>query len=109
MTTHPKVIQDEKAKGKSASKSQKACEELDYLKIFNQSITHVIARSMRNLSEFDFMNMANVTLLRRDSYFDLLKPGVKFDTVSAPGNLLSFPPQSDCKAEEEISHHDQKW
>ena len=64
MATHLKVIQEEKAKGKSASKLQEASEELADLMTFNQSITQVIARSMQDLPEFIFINMVNVTLLR---------------------------------------------
>ena len=38
--THLKVIQDEKAKGKSGTKTQEAADELAYLMAFNKSITN---------------------------------------------------------------------
>ena len=50
---------------------------------FNWSFTQAIAGTMQDLSDFVFSNMANVTLLRRDSYLDLLMPGVKFDREAA--------------------------
>ena len=113
MATQLKVIQDEKAKGKSATKTCKAADELAYLIAFNQSVTHAMARTMQDLSDFVFINMANVTLLRRDSYLDFLKPGVKVDTVAAlrnsPLHMASlFPDNVISKAEEEIAHHEDK-
>ena len=36
-----------------------------------------------SVQDFVFITMANVTLLRRDSYLDLVKHGVKVDTVGA--------------------------
>ena len=53
---------------------------------FNQSIAHTMARIMQDLSDFIFINMANMSLVRRDSYLDSLKAGIKYDTVSALRN-----------------------
>ena len=39
---------------------------------FNQSITQAMARTMQDLSDFVFINMANITLLRCDSYLDIV-------------------------------------
>ena len=65
---------------------------------FNQSITQAIAGSMQDLSEFLFINLANFTLLRMDSYFGLLKPEVTFDRVAAlrtsPLHMTSLFPDS---------------
>ena len=107
-----KVIQEERVKGKSVSKLQEICEKLAYL-TFNQSITQAIAVSMQDLLEVMFINIANVTFLRCDSYLDLLKPKVKFGAVatlrSSPLHMTSlFPENLIAKAEEEISHHNKK-
>ena len=83
MAIHLKVTQDERVKGKSSSKTQEAAEELAYLMTFSQSITQAIARTIQDLLDLIFINMSNVMLLRHDSYLDLLKPGVNFDTVTA--------------------------
>ena len=53
-------------KGKSASKLLTATEELQFLMDFNSSICQAIAKSVEHLTDFVFVNMANVTLLRRD-------------------------------------------
>ena len=42
-----------------------------------------MAKSMKHLTDFVFVNMANVTLLRRDSYLAYLKAGIKADTLAA--------------------------
>ena len=80
---------------------------------FKQSITHAMARPMQGLSNFIFINMANVTVLRHDSYLDYLKPVVKVDTVAAlrnsPLHMASlFLKNVISKAEEKIGHHDDK-
>ena len=53
---------------------------------FNQSVTYTMARTVQYLSDFVFANMANITLLKHDSYLDYLKAKVKRDTLSAPRN-----------------------
>ena len=70
-------------KGKSASKLSAATEELQFLMDFNSSICQAMAKSMKHLMDFVFVNVANVTLLRRDSYVAYLKAGIKADTVAA--------------------------
>ena len=59
------------SKGKSSEKMKQAVNELEYLTTFNQSISQAMARTMQDLSEGVFINMANFTLARRDSYLDL--------------------------------------
>ena len=69
------------SKGKSSEKMKQPVSELEYLTTFNRSIS----QSMQDLSEGVFINMANFTLARRDSYLDYryLHAGVKPDTVNA--------------------------
>ena len=71
------------SKGKSSEKMKQAVSELEYLTMFNRSISQAMARTMQDLSEGIFINMANFTLARRDSYLDYLHAGVKQDTVHA--------------------------
>ena len=68
------------SKGKSSEKMKQAVSELEYLTTFNRSISQAMARTMQDLSEGIFINMANFTLARRDSYLDYLHAGVKQDT-----------------------------
>ena len=70
-----------------------------------------MAKSMENLTDFVFVNMANVTLLRRDSYLSYLKAGIKADMLAAlrtaPLHLPTLFPDSVIKqAEEDISSFD---
>ena len=92
MATHLRVIQEEKVK---------------------RIITQAMARTMQNLSDFVFINMVNIILLRRNSYLEFVRHGVKVDTVAAlrnsPLNMTSlFPDDVISKAEEEIGHHEDK-
>ena len=93
------------SKGKSSEKMKQAVNELEYLTTFNRSISQAMARMMLDLSEGVFLNMANFTLARRDSYLDYLHAGVKQDTV----NTLRTSPvhQLISKAEEEISKREE--
>ena len=68
-------------KGKSSSKLSTATEELQFLMDFRSSIYQAMATSMEHLT--DSVNMANVTLLRRDSYLAYLKAGIKADALAA--------------------------
>ena len=96
------------SKGKSSGKMKQGVNELEYLTTFNRSISLAMARTMQDLSEGVFINMANFTLACRDSYLDYLHAGVKQDTVNAlrtsPVHLSALLlDQLIAKAEEEIS------
>ena len=100
-----------KHKGKSASKLSAATEELQFLMDFNSSICQAMAKSMEHLTDFVSVNMANITLLRRDFYLAYLKAGIKADTLAAlrtaPLHLPSLFPDSVIKqADEDISSFD---
>ena len=71
-------------KGKSVTKTLEVIDDLAYIMAFNQSITPAVGRSMQDM--LDFITMANMVQLRRDSYLDLIKHGVKVDTVAALRN-----------------------
>ena len=63
--------------------------------------------SLQHLSDFTVVQMANLTLARRDSYLENIKPGVKHDTLSALCNCplngyALFPDTVIQKAEDEI-------
>ena len=101
------------SKGKSSENMRQAVSELEYLTTFNRSISQAMARTMQDLSEAVFINMANFTLARRDSYLDYLHAEVKQDTVNAlrtsPVHLDAlFPDQLIAKAEEEISKSEER-
>ena len=91
-----KTLHSDQGKGKASGKLQHAVDELDYLVTFNRSIIQAMARMMQDLSEGIFINMANLTLARRDSYLEYLRVEVKQDTLTAlctaPINLQSLFP-----------------
>ena len=101
------------SKGKSSEKMKQAVNELEYLTTFNRLISQAMARTMQDLSEGVFINMANFTLARRDSYLDYLHAGVKQDTVNALRTSLIhlnalFLDQLISKAEEKISKSEER-
>ena len=67
-----------------------------------------MGKSLQHLSDFTFTQMANLTLIRRDSYLEHLKQGVKPYTFSALRNCplngyALFPDAVIRKAEDEIA------
>ena len=101
------------SKGKSSEKIKQAVNELEYLTTFNRSVSQAMARTLQDLSEGVFINMANFTLARRYSYLDYLHAGVKQDTVNAlrtsPVHLNSlFLDLLITKAEEEICRSEER-
>ena len=92
MHTQLRTIRTE-SKGKAASKVSAATDKLQFLLDFNSSVCQAMAKAMEHLTDFVFVNMANTTLLRRDSYLSYLKAGVKADTLNA---LRSAPLELHC-------------
>ena len=95
-------------KGKGSAKASPAVDELQYLLDFNASISQAAAKSMEHLSEFVFITMGNLTLVRRDAYLSHLRTGIKQDTLTAlrtaPLHISTLFPDTTIKpAEEEIA------
>ena len=63
MASQLKVIKGVTSKGKSSSKLHEAADELDNLVTFKRSITQAMARTMQDLSDGVFINVANLTLI----------------------------------------------
>ena len=108
-----KALRVDSTKGKSAERTQQAVEELEYLVAFNRSISQAMQRAMQDLSEGDFISMANLTLACRDSYLEFMSGGVKPDTLTAlctsQVHLHSlFPDSLLVKAEDEISRSEER-
>ena len=106
-----RVLQAELGKGKSSAKAESALDELHYLTSFNQNVSFAMGKSLQHLSDFTFTQMANFTLVRRDSYLEQLKQGVKPDTFSSLRNCLLngyalFLDAIIRKAEDEIAQHE---
>ena len=69
------------SKGKGSSKSTANMDEVKYL--MASSIAQAAAKTMEHLSEFVFISMGNLTLVRRDAYLTHMKSGIKPDTIAA--------------------------
>ena len=63
MQTQVKAIRT-KGKGKSASRVATATDELQYFMDFNARISQAMAKTMKHLSDFVFVSMANLTQKR---------------------------------------------
>ena len=113
IVTHLKSLRVDTGKGKTAERMCQAVDKLDYLVTFNQSISQAMQRTMQDLSEGDFISMANLTLAHRDSYLEFVCAGVKPDILTAlctaPVHLHSlFPDSLLVKAEDEISRSEER-
>ena len=107
-----KVLKAEN-KGKGSAKVSPAVDELHYLLDFNASISQAAAKSMEHLSDFVFITMGNLTLVRRDAYLSHLRTGIKQDTLTAlrtaPLHLPTlFPDATIKRAEEDIAQFESK-
>ena len=54
-----------------------ATEELQYPMNFNASITQCMAKVMEHLSDFAFVSISKVMLVKQDSYLGHVKSGLK--------------------------------
>ena len=84
-----------------------------YLLDFNASISQAAAKSMEHLSDFVFITMGNLTLVRRDAYLSHLRTEIKQDTLTAlrtaPLHLSTlFPDATIKRAEEDIAQLESK-
>ena len=100
-------------KGKGSTKASTAAEELNYLMDFNSSITQAAAKSVEHLSEFIFITMGNLTLVRRDAYLSHLRTSIKPDTLTALRSATLhistlFPDSVIKRAEEDIAQFESK-
>ena len=95
-------------KGKAPKEVSEALHDLkDYL-AFHQNVSIAMGTSLQHLADSLFVNMANLVLLRHDSYLDHVKLGVKPDTWTrlrnAPlFNYGLFPDDLICIAEQDIT------
>ena len=94
-------------KGKAPKEVSEALHDLkDYL-AFHQNVSIAMGTSLQHLADGLFVNMANLVLLRRDSFLDHVKPGVKPDTWTRLRNAPLFNyglfPDLICIAEQDIT------
>ena len=103
-----RVLCGELGKGKSSQKVDKDLQELKDLTAFQQNVNFILGKSMQHMADTIFVQAANMTVWRRYSYLEYLKPVVKPDTWCSLRNsplhhLALFPNVAIAKAEVDIS------
>ena len=67
-------------KGKAPKEEVEAIKDLKDLSSFRSSISVALGTALQHLADSLFVQLANFILLRRDSYLEFVKPGLKADT-----------------------------
>ena len=78
------------SKGKAQKDISHALNDLRDLLAFHQRVSIALGTSLQHLADSLFVHMSNMILLRRDSYLDFVKPGVKQDTMNTLRNAPMF-------------------
>ena len=111
MNTHFNLLNDVIVKGKAPKEVVETIKDLKDLASFHSSISVTLGTALQHLSDSLFVQLANFILLRRDSYLDFMKTGVKADTWNKLRNapLFSsalFPDDILATAEQDILKHE---
>ena len=98
-------------KGKAPKDVSNALNDLRDLMAFHQRVSVAMGTSLQHLADSLFVHMSNMILLRRDSYLDFVKPGVKQDTMNLLRNAPMFgyglfPDAAIMSAEQDIQKHE---
>ena len=90
MSQNVAVLSARLSKGKAQKETSDALNDLRDLLAFHQRVSIALGTSLQHLADSLFVNMSNMILLRRDSYLDCVKPGVKQDTLNSLRNAPMF-------------------
>ena len=101
-------LQSNFSKGKAPKEVLEALRDLKNYLAFHQNVSIAMGTSLQHLADSLFVKMANLVLLRRDSYLEHVKQVVKPDTWNRLRNvpLFSyglFPDDMICIAEQDIT------
>ena len=80
MNGHISIVCAHINKGKAPMEVSTALTELKDLLAFHQNVSIAMDAALQHLADSIFVHMANLVLLRRDSYLDYMKNGIKLDT-----------------------------
>ena len=111
MNAHINLLNDVIVKGKAPKEVVEAIKDLKDLSSFHASVSVALGTALQHLADSLFVKLANFILLRRDSYLEIMKPGVKADTWNKLRNapLFSsalFPDDTLATAEQDILKHE---
>ena len=90
MSQNISLLSSRLGKGKCSQDVANALNDLRDLMAFHQKVSVAMGTSLQHLADSLFVNMANLILLRRDSYLDFVKQGVKQDTMNLLRNAPLF-------------------
>ena len=110
MTGHVNMLHARLNKGKAPKEVSAALSDLKDLSAFHQNVSVAMGTALQHLADSLFVHMSNLILLRRDSYLDHVKNGIKPDTYNQLRNAPLFghglfPDAVIRTAEQDIASH----
>ena len=110
MTAHINLLSSRINKGKASKEVSAAISELKDLTAFHQNVSVAMGTAFQHLADSLFVQMSNLILLRRDSYLEHVKNGIKPDTYNQLRNAPLFghglfPDAVIRTAEQDIASH----
>ena len=110
MTGHVNILHSRINKGKAPKEVSAALSDLKDLTAFHQNVSVAMGTALQHLADSLFVQMSNLILLRRDSYLDHVKNGIKPDTYNQLRNAPLFghglfPDAVIRTAEQDIASH----
>ena len=110
MTGHVNMLHSRLNKGKAPKEVSAALSDLKDLTAFHLNVSVAIGTALQHLADSLFVQMSNLILLRRDSYLDHVKNGIKPDTYNQLRNAPLFgyglfPDAAIRTAEQDIASH----
>ena len=90
MNQHISFLNCTIVKGKEPKEVTDAIKDLKDLSAFHTSVSVALGTAFQHLADSLFVQLANFILLRRDSYLEYVKPGLKPDTWNKLRNAPLF-------------------
>ena len=90
MNNHIGLLNDVIVKGKAPKEVVDAINDLKDLSAFHANVSVALGTSLQHLADSLFIQLANFVLLRRDSYLEFAKTGLKPDTWNRLRNAPLF-------------------
>ena len=111
MNQHISFLNCTIVKGKAPKEVTDAIKDLKDLSAFHTSVSVALGTAFQHLADSLFVQLANFILLRRDSYLEYVKPGLKPDTWNKLCNAPLFtyglfPDDVLAVAEQDIQKHE---
>ena len=99
------------SKGKASKDVSESLKDIKDLLAFHQNVSMAMGTALQHLADSLFVHLANLILLRRDSYLEFVRPGIKPDTWNLLRNAPMFgyglfPDSVLNTAEQDITKHE---